>query len=146
MTTIPNENQLSGLLEKHHLKKTRTRLKVLGILNSREVAISQPRLEDIIGTETDRVTLYRTLKVFEEKGIIHKIIDMNGTANYALCNSACTEHEHHDEHVHFNCTVCFHIYCLDNFHIPKVGIPPGFSAGSVNLIIYGICDSCNKKE
>ena len=142
---VNNESEFGQLLDKHDLKKTKARIGVLEILNSRETAVSQPLLEDVLGKEVDRVTLYRVLKTFEEKGIIHKIIDLNGTANYAICGTACKESKHHDEHLHFNCTVCYGVYCLDSFKVPKVIIPEGFTAGSINVIMYGICDGCNKK-
>ena len=71
------------LLRKHDLKRTVPRLSVLDVLSSRKSAVSQPDLEEILGKDIDRVTLYRVLKAFEEKGIIHKIIDLSGRANYA---------------------------------------------------------------
>lgn len=132
------------LLEKHHLKKTDQRLDVLDILFSKKEATSQPALESVLGEQINRVTLYRILKTFEEKGIIHRIIDLNGTANYAPCSSACTEHEHHDEHVHFHCTNCHKLYCLNDIHIPGFQMPAGFKPTAINLLISGTCRSCNK--
>ncbi|MEJ7558144.1 MAG: transcriptional repressor [Pedobacter sp.] len=139
------ENEFDQLLERNDLKKTKPRLSVLKILSSRETATSQPHLEEILGKEVDRVTLYRVLKTFEEKGIIHKILDMNGTANYATCDKSCSEQKHDDKHVHFNCTVCLNVYCLDELHLPKLSMPAGFTTANVTLIVYGICDKCNKK-
>jgi Fur family ferric uptake transcriptional regulator len=130
------------LLEKHHLKKTAPRVQVLSILKSRTMATSQPELEEITGKAIDRVTLYRILSTFEEKGIIHKVLDLNGTANYAFCSASCNEHEHHDEHLHFNCTVCEHVYCLNDLHIPAIAFPEGFKASAINLTASGVCDKC----
>ncbi len=137
--------KIIDLLDKHHLKKTGPRISVLSVLNSRDVATSQPDLEQMLGKEIDRVTLYRTLNTFEKSGIIHKILDLNGTSNYALCSPLCTSEKHTDEHVHFNCTVCLNIYCMDHIHIPAVAVPKGYHASSKNLIIYGTCESCNSK-
>lgn len=141
-----NKNGFQELLEKHHLKKTQQRLSVLSILANREAATSQPDLESVLGRYIDRVTLYRILKTFEEKGIIHKVLDSNGTANYALCSSGCSEEQHRDEHVHFNCTVCDNVYCLDDIHIPPIQIPAGFQTDVIHLIVSGICDRCAKKR
>ncbi len=143
MNAATNEAEFSALLDRYDLKKTRPRFSVLEVLKSRQAAISQPVLENMLGKDIDRVTLYRVLKTFEDKGIIHKVIDLHGTANYAMCNDNCSENDHHDEHVHFNCTVCFQVYCLDNFHIPEINMPDNFTAGSVNLIVYGMCANCN---
>lgn len=141
---MKENEKLNDLLDQHHLKKTAARLNVLSILSARKVATSQPDLEQMIGKEVDRVTLYRVLNTFEKSGIIHKVLDLNGTANYALCSSSCTPEHHKDEHVHFNCTQCLNIYCLDHVVIPEILIPNGFKASSKNLIIYGVCATCGE--
>ncbi len=130
------------LLTKHGLKRTLSRLKVLDILSKRDSATSQPYLERIMGKDADRVTLYRVLKAFEEKGIIHKILDAQGTANFAICSHNCTEVNHQDEHMHFNCKKCLKLYCLDHVQIPAVKMPSGFKVDSLNLIASGICANC----
>ena len=46
----------------------------------------------------DRVTLYRLLNSFEEKGLIHKVFDANGDIFYAKCQ-VCKDHNHQDDHI-----------------------------------------------
>lgn len=140
------QEKFDQLLEKHNLKKTAPRFSVLEVLSKRDVATSQPNLEEILGKEVDRVTLYRILKTFEEKGIIHKIIDANGTANYAVCHSSCTEHQHRDEHLHFNCSICKNVYCLNDVHIPTFNLPSGFEASTINLVASGVCPNCKAQS
>ncbi|MEQ7800470.1 transcriptional repressor [Pedobacter sp. ASV1-7] len=130
------------LLKEHDLKHTKQRVRVLEEIALDTAAISQPNLEKKLGKEIDRVTLYRILNTYEEKGILHRIMDMHGTANYAICSSSCTEDHHHDEHVHFNCTNCFKIYCLE-VEAPRIKMPEGFTAKTVSSIAYGICNKCN---
>lgn len=140
------KKSINDILDQHQLKKTAPRLNVLSVLSGRRVATSQPDLERLLGKEIDRVTLYRTLNTFEKSGIIHKVLDMHGTSNYALCSDSCTAEHHQDEHVHFNCTVCEQIYCLKEVRIPGVEtIPAGFEASGKDLIIYGLCSECSKK-
>ncbi len=141
---MSQNKEFNKLLDKHQLKKTVPRLSVLSILKSRNAAVSQPELEIIFGREIDRVTLYRTLTTFEEKGIIHKILDLKGTANYALCSDFCNKHQHHDEHVHFNCTVCMNVYCLAALPVPQLDMPSGYNSQTVNFMVYGICKRCNE--
>lgn len=136
------ERDFTGLLQKHQLNVTTPRLSVLELIASRASATSQPYLEKNINQEVDRVTLYRILKTFEEKGILHKIIDNQGTANYAMCKDNCTAGHHHDEHVHFNCVHCNQLYCLRDFHLPALNLPQGYKAQSVNLLISGTCANC----
>ncbi|MGY4385774.1 Fur family ferric uptake transcriptional regulator [Pedobacter sp. UYP24] len=135
--------EFNELLEKHQLKKTLSRLSVLSVLKSSNAAVSQPELETILGKKTDRVTLYRTLTTFEEKGIIHKVLDFKGTANYAFRSASLNKHQHSDEHAHFNCTVCMNVYCLASVQIPQLTMPIGYTSHAVNFIVYGVCNSCN---
>jgi Fur family ferric uptake transcriptional regulator len=125
------------------LKQTRPRLLVLDQIIGNDAAVSQPDLEKKLGTEVDRVTLYRTLSTFEEKGILHRIMDEGGTANFAICHSNCSAEHHHDEHLHFNCTNCKKVYCLD-IQIPKTILPRGFTVDSVQLMAKGTCESCSR--
>jgi Fur family ferric uptake transcriptional regulator len=141
----PNSKfDFEGLLVKHNLKKTSPRLRVLSMMASKGTATSQPDLESVMN-DIDRVTLYRILNAFEEKGIIHKVFDLNGTANYAMCSSDCGEDHHHDEHLHFNCTVCKNVYCLDDLHLPAIHLPEGFKPEGFTLYANGTCPKCTKK-
>jgi Fur family ferric uptake transcriptional regulator len=139
-----NNTHFEHLLRKHHLKRTEPRLRVLSMLADKNVATSQPDLESVIA-DVDRVTLYRILSAFEEKGIIHKVFDLNGTANYALCSSSCEEHQHHDEHLHFNCTICKNVYCLDDLDLPELVLPKGFKLEGFSFSATGICPKCSNK-
>jgi Fur family ferric uptake transcriptional regulator len=144
MIAKKNNFQFEDLLAKHHLKKTEGRMRVLAMLSSKTFATSQPDLEEVM-LDVDRGTLYRILSVFEEKGIIHKVFDLNGTANYALCHSSCQENHHHDEHLHFNCIMCNNVYCLDDLDLPNLHLPSGFQSQTFSLSATGICPKCNKK-
>jgi Fur family ferric uptake transcriptional regulator len=139
-TTVKN---FEALLDRHHLKKTAPRLKVLSMLAAKNVATSQPDLESVM-SDIDRVTLYRILNAFEEKGIIHKVFDLNGTANYAMCSDNCGEDHHHDEHLHFNCTSCKNVYCLDEQDLHGVSLPAGYKLDGFTLYATGLCPKCNK--
>ncbi|MEI2271258.1 transcriptional repressor [Sphingobacterium sp. ML3W] len=132
------------ILKRNSLKITQPRLKVLEIISTKDSAISQPELEKLLGKDIDRVTLYRVLASFEEKGIIHKIFDLHGTATYAMCSTNCSEHDHHDQHVHFICRVCNSVYCLDEITLPKVSIPDGFSLEAIAVNALGVCNHCKK--
>ncbi|MEO6630939.1 MAG: transcriptional repressor [Mucilaginibacter sp.] len=144
LPTSLEKQRFEELLVKHHLKKTGPRLKVLSLLSKKDVATSQPDLESVLN-DVDRVTLYRILIAFEEKGIIHKVFDLDGTANYAMCSPECGDDDHHhDEHLHFNCTVCKNVYCLDDLHLPKIKLPEGFKVDGFTLYAAGLCPKCNK--
>jgi Fur family ferric uptake transcriptional regulator len=94
------------------------------------------------GKHFDRVTIYRTLQTFVDKGIIHTIPTADNSIMYALCKETCSEGHHHDDHVHFLCEECGTTYCLDNVTIPQVTIPKGFSVHQTNVLVNGICKNC----
>lgn len=135
------EKEPAPLLSNHKLRNTPVRTGVLKALETTGHAMSQPEIEETFGHNVDRITVYRVLKIFEEKGIIHKVYDVNGIAKFALCSS-CKEHEHHDEHLHFNCTVCKQLFCLNEFTMPKLNIPAGFQVNQLNISAQGVCKNC----
>jgi len=126
------------------LKKTEIRIQLLSFLLDKKNAISQPELEKMFKSISDRVTIYRALSAFEEKGIIHKIMDPHGTARYAVCSEGnCSDHQHSDEHIHFHCTSCDETTCLEEMVVPELKIPSKYSVQKINLNIEGVCERCN---
>ena len=123
---------------------TAVREGVLQCFMQDERALSQPDLEEQLSIPCDRVTIYRTLTTFLEKGIIHKVLDDGGVMRYALCNHECKEDDHHHDHVHFKCTNCHKTICIDQVHIPVFSLPSGYQMKEVNVLMQGICDQCNK--
>lgn len=132
------------ILKKHSLRKTHLRAELIRLLQGSGHAVSQPELERTLGDISDRVTLYRALKSFEENGIVHRVFDNNGTARYALCDE-CHSHRHEDRHVHFNCEKCEHVFCLEGVDVPSFSLPPGYEVHDVQLVVKGICNQCLHK-
>lgn len=145
-TNLEKAEKFKQLLHANQLKITQPRLRVLEIISEKISAISQPELEKIVGKDIDRVTLYRILGSFEEKGILHKVFDLNGTATYAICSTKCTADHHHDQHIHFICSVCNSVYCLNEISVPKINLPHNFSLHSIAINAVGLCDHCNDAE
>jgi Fur family transcriptional regulator, ferric uptake regulator len=129
------------LLTNHQLRKTQFRERVLDIFLRYDRALSQKDLEEQLH-ESDRITLYRTLKTFEEKGLIHKAIDGSDRLKYALCAGHCDVHAHHDHHAHFHCVTCERTFCIEDVHAPELEGPPGFLVESTHVIINGRCAEC----
>ncbi|MCG8330032.1 MAG: transcriptional repressor [Chitinophagales bacterium] len=136
------QEDIQKKLEKHHLRKTNMRREVLELfLQSKGKALSNRDIEQALKS-ADRITLYRTLKTFEEKGLIHQAVDNSGTAKYALCRDDCTVHEHHHEHAHFHCTNCDETICLEGAINPQVKVPTGFVVEQTHLVLEGVCEKC----
>jgi len=134
--------KLEEILSLKHVNPTAMRLLVLDYLVKQTSAVSLSDIEREM-YNSDRVTLYRTLKTFEEKGIVHSIEDGSGASKYALCSEECDENHHHDTHVHFFCSKCKETICLPKSHIPAIALPPSYLAEEMNLTVKGLCEHCN---
>ena len=134
--------QLEYTLKDKQIRPTAMRLLVLETLQKQKAAVSLLDLEAAF-ERADRITLFRTLKTFEEKGLIHRIEDGSGSAKFALCADACKEGHHHDLHVHFFCNRCQETYCLPKSKIPDISLPHSFKPEEVQLLVKGICGSCS---
>lgn len=132
----------SNLLAKG-VRPTAMRLLVLDYLLNQTAAVSLNDLETNF-ERSDRVTLYRTLKTFEEKGLVHQIEDGTTSVKYALCPEACSTGLHHDLHVHFYCNECKGTFCLPKTRIPEVQLPENYQPEEINLTVKGICGECRK--
>lgn len=132
--------QLEGLLQEHAIRPTAMRLLVLDYLSQQEKTVSLNDLEAAFH-RSDRITLYRTLKTFEEKGLVHSVTDGSGSMKYGLCAEDCKT-EHRDLHVHFHCSRCGETYCLPTSRIPELSLPPGYQAAEVSLTVKGTCPHC----
>lgn len=126
------------------LRHTNGREEVLNLFLEADHALSHGDIEMGLGPDHDRVTIYRTLRTFLDKGILHKVLDDGGNPKYALCRETCAQGHHHHDHVHFKCADCGQTTCLDQVHIPSVALPEGYSRKEMNLLIQGVCSECNK--
>lgn len=128
------------ILKQTKLRKTSVRLEVLTQFQQIEYALSHQALEELLkDKDFDRVTLYRTLNTFEEADIIHKIVDSDGVARYALTKQSTFEHAH----MHFECTNCNEVFCVHNQTTPSFSLPQGFVLNSISINAKGICSKCN---
>jgi Fur family ferric uptake transcriptional regulator len=131
------------ILKNADLRITSQRISLLEFISSKPYAISNQEIEENI-EDIDRITLYRTLKTFEEKGIIHRIVDNHGASKYSICQDACSkDHNHRHDHIHFHCHQCDNTFCLNIMNLPSVHLPSGFTKHSTEIMVCGICDSCN---
>ncbi|AZQ62511.1 transcriptional repressor [Flammeovirga pectinis] len=133
------------ILNDFDLRRTASRISILNIFMGTKIALSENVIEEQLVGICDRATIYRTLKTFIEKGILHRVIDENSLVKYAMCNSDfCTESHHRHEHVHFKCQTCGDTECMDDLPIHPVTLPEGYTALETNYLIVGTCKKCNQ--
>lgn len=139
-------SELEQRLSEKQVNPTAMRLRVLEFLLQQEHAVSLADVEKGLG-QSDRITLYRTLKTFEEKCLVHTVADGSGMTKYALCDGSCLPGEQHqDTHVHFSCTACGETFCLPETTIPRIQLPGGFRSAEINLLVKGVCQSCSQRN
>lgn len=132
-----------SILQSHRLRITDCRQEVIKEFLDKNIALSHSDLEETLNQQFDRVTIYRTLKTFLDKDLIHKVLDDSGTTKYALCAHGETVHEHSHEHVHFKCETCGETTCLEDIILPQIKLPPGFEKKEMSLLVQGICEKCH---
>ena len=130
------------ILEKYSLKNTQLRQKMLGRFLEADSALSHKDIEDRLAADFDRVTIYRNLKSFEERGIIHLVRSDQNVALYAICHENCSDQHHLDSHVHFKCQICEKTFCLDKIEIPEISLPEGYSISELSYLAIGKCEEC----
>jgi Fur family ferric uptake transcriptional regulator len=132
------------ILKKNRLSVTASREKILNLFLDQAGALAHGDIEKRAGEKFDRVTIYRTLQAFVEKGIIHTIPTADNSILYALCKDDCEEGHHHDHHVHFVCRQCHNTYCLDTVVTPDIKLPAGYSVSQIEVVVEGTCRQCSK--
>lgn len=137
------EQKIIDLLKRSNLSITDSRKKILESFFQENSALAHADIEDHVGEDFDRVTIYRTLQTFVDKGIIHTIPTPDNAVLYALCKDSCSAGHHHDNHVHFICDNCNKTFCLEDVVVPTVHMPVGFAASQIDMVVSGICNYCN---
>jgi Fur family ferric uptake transcriptional regulator len=136
----------SALLKDFHLSQTRIREGLLRVLIESEIALSAIEISRRMEIECDRVTLYRNLKIFVEKGIVHQIFVDNLESKYVLPDRNLQSAGHGSEHIHFKCINCNVVQCLHDNPVLEVALPEGFKKLESNYVIFGLCNLCNQKD
>jgi Fur family ferric uptake transcriptional regulator len=132
--------KLESKLKENSIKPTAMRLLILKFLTEQSKAVSLQDIE-IAFERADKSTLFRTLKTFERKKIIHSIEDGTGHLKYALCLEGC-RCSPVDLHYHFHCNNCKETFCLTELNVPTIELPKNFEMQQANMVIKGICGAC----
>jgi Fur family ferric uptake transcriptional regulator len=136
------ENDILSILKKNQLSITDGRKKILELFLQSDGALAHADIEKNTDAAFDRVTVYRTLQTFVDKGIVHHIPTTDNSILYALCKDKCEAGHHHDNHVHFICDNCNKTICLEDVTVPTVKLPKGFKPRHAEMVVNGICDDC----
>jgi len=132
--------QLKEYLEKHNIKPSTIRLKVLEYLLGNRV---HPTADDIYRNvlpyipTLSKTSIYNTLELFADKGVVKVLALDNNEACYDIDTRL---------HGHFKCRVCSRVY---DFTIPhNVSMPhelKDFEVNAIDINFYGVCHKCKNK-
>lgn len=129
-------------LKEHKIRPTAVRLRVWNMFKKHSHAVSLNTLEQLLAP-IDRTTLFRTVKTFQQKGIIHTVTEADGELKYARCADGCSCSYQDHLHLHFSCERCGHTYCLHDMPVPTPNLPEGFMPKDASVLVKGVCASCN---
>lgn len=128
--------QTSQILLDKNLSITASRTRILRVLLDSQVALSEREIRARLDRQADRATVYRTLKTFADKGIVHPVITENLSTKYVIKKAP-------ENHLHFKCTLCDKVYCMTAVRLASYSLPEGFVQHDTNFLVTGICRSCN---
>lgn len=128
-------------LDRHGIRKTQIRRSLLRLFLYSHSSFSLQDIQRKIGCDCDRATLYRNLKYFVGKGLLHTVPD-NHSARYALSEVKGNGHDDH-RHIHFTCNECGNTYCLDLEKTPEIKAQKGYDITSLEIHASGTCEFCS---
>jgi len=133
--------ELNDYLTKRGIRPSFHRIKILEYLFMNK---THPTVDDIYKDlineipTLSRTTIYNTLSLFVEKGIVSQLIIDEGEARYDLREKP---------HAHFRCIKCGRIFDIDfDCALFKEKFIDGNKIIETQVNIIGICKDCLKKE
>ncbi|MBN1457121.1 MAG: transcriptional repressor [Sedimentisphaerales bacterium] len=134
-------HKAKDLLRSANLNCTRSQILILEKLLQVSRPLSRDEIIKTLGKSSpDQATVYRVLKRFCEKGIIHKAYLQSRAWKYELAHN-CTETQCHP---HFTCTGCGKTFCLKNSFLPLIkNLEKGFVFHRQQVRVEGLCSMCS---
>ena len=130
---------LRALLKKSGHSLTKPRRLVFDLLFEQEPQSMQVLIKRA-GDQIDRATVYRTIELFEQLGIVHRL---NAGWKYKVeLSDVFTGHHHH-----FNCASCGRTFDLPanpmlETMIDSAAAKADFAPRGHQLEVYGLCPAC----
>lgn len=121
-------------------RNTPTKDAVLDVLTKTGKAMSQDAIEQQIGININRATIYRVLNRFCDDGVLHRVVPEDGKQYFALGVNR-DEKKLAKQHFHFKCVKCDTIECLP-IEV-DFSISDDYLVDNVNCVLTGICKDCS---
>ena len=134
-----------SILSKNGISCTQFRTELLNLFHSSSKSLSVDDILKYFDNSINKVTVYRSLDSFDNKGLIHKVPDVNNLKRYSLCReNECDANSHNHNHGHFICYSCKQTFCLEEIKSPEIISMKGFYVKEIKLTAEGYCKDCYK--
>jgi Fur family ferric uptake transcriptional regulator len=145
MASSPKHSETAQrMLKEAGIRVTMPRIAVLSALLAAHKPVSADHLaQELADLQADKVTIYRILRMFSEKGLAHQVDVGDQIWRFASCG----DDHHHARHAHFYCRNCGGLECLD---ADKAGVieerpaPAGHLVEVQEILLRGLCPGCRK--
>ena len=135
-----------AFLQRKHLKLTQPRRLILDTVFGLHEHFDTESLYALIrqiSKDVSRATVYRTLPLLEEAGLIRRSVRAESREMF--------EHIYgHPRHAHWVCKICGAVTETAMQEVSKLvkkaAQATGFLADDVHLVVYGICWKCQQNE
>jgi|UniRef100_A0A7C5ALJ6 Fur family peroxide stress response transcriptional regulator len=137
---------MKNLIEKlrsRRISVTPQRLAVLSVLETRRDHPTAEQIYQEVRRQLPAIsfnTVYKTLEVLCQKGLVIKVNPLHERARYDIDTSS---------HAHLVCRHCQFIVDLPEEVVPPITLPPeeraGFQVERQSLIFWGLCPRCQVK-
>lgn len=130
------------LLKTTNTKMTAPRSRLLTLILDSTSPVTANDLHEAVSADShiDLATVYRTLKVFAEKGLV-RAVNIDGDTTYY--EKSCV---HNPLHAHFYCVECGKVECLDPYGFDEsaafLKMAKNKNITSVELVLKGRCSKC----
>ena len=138
--------KVEKLLREHHYKLTGPRREVIRILNENSTPLSVQEVhQQFQGVKADLASVYRTINLFCELGVLKKLDFQEKLYRYELSDPFAPHHHH------LICKKCGNIEnifdpCLPEGFEEKIRQRSGFEIESHILEFYGVCETCAEQS
>ncbi len=138
-----NEQSLINILKEHHVHLTQNRIAVFKLLSESKTALSVSVILKQSDILLDRISVYRALKYFLQKGIVEIVPNNKGNACYILASiNKDTIRRKNNKSAYFVCSSCQHTeLILEPLNI-KFELLTQNQISKCSIILEGICRSC----
>jgi Fur family ferric uptake transcriptional regulator len=131
-----------NILQRADISKTPQRLAVLNILLKSTTPLNVSCVRELLTGKNriDRVTVYRILSLFKQRGIIREITSTGGVNFIEMAT------QENPVHPHFSCRSCGMLSCLEPLTFSQshqlISAKEDYSVDHIDITISGICSGC----